>query len=359
MRPSVKRALWVPSVFVVACATLAACSSSGSSSGPPSSSSSSSSSSAAASGALKKGLAAYVVPKLLGAQYFTVADTAKFGGAIAALQDLGETGTETSGTAATPASELPAIQAAITKGANILIVSATDPTALCPTLKSAMDKGITVVTYDSDAPTCRNLFVNQASSQAIGANLVDLMAKEIHNSGDIGIVSAAASATNQNAWIGFMKEELKKYPNVHLVSTVYGNDDPTTATQVTQGLLQRYPNLKGIIAPTSVGIVSAAQVVTSSKYKGKVIVTGLGTPESMKTYVSNGVAPAFYLWSPADLGFLAAYAAVNYASKTITSAEGQSFTAGKLGKFTVGGDSTILLGPPLKFDASNIDQYHF
>jgi rhamnose transport system substrate-binding protein len=220
-------------------------------------------------------------------------------------------------------------------------------------------QGITVVTYDSDAPTCRNLFVNQASSQAIGANLVDLMAKEIHNSGDIGIVSAAASATNQNAWIGFMKEELKKYPNVHLVSTVYGNDDPTTATQVTQGLLQRYPNLKGIIAPTSVGIVSAAQVVSSSKYKGKVLVTGLGTPESMKTYVSNGVAPAFYLWSPADLGFLAAYAAVNYASKTITSAEGQSFTAGKLGKFTVGADSTILLGPPLKFDASNIDQYHF
>src|SRR5262249_55180154 len=152
MRPSIKRTLWVPSVFMVACATLAACSSSGSSSGP--SSSSSSSSSAAASGALKKGLAAYVVPKLLGAQYFTVPDTAKFGGASAAVQELGETGTETSGPAATPASELPAIQAAITKGANILIVSATDPTALCPTLKSAMDKGITVVTYDSDAPSC-------------------------------------------------------------------------------------------------------------------------------------------------------------------------------------------------------------
>ena len=134
------------------------------------------------------------------------------------------------------------------------------------------------------------------------------MAKEIHDSGDIGIVSAAASATNQNAWIAAMKQELKKYPKIHLVATVYGNDDPTTATQVTQGLLQRYPNLKGIIAPTSVGIVSAAQVVSSSKYKGKVLVTGLGTPESMKKYVANGVAPAFFLWNPADLGYLAAYA---------------------------------------------------
>jgi rhamnose transport system substrate-binding protein len=352
MRRSAKRRLLASAVVLVASATLAACSSSNNSS--PSAGSSSPD-----SGGLKTGLKAFVIPKLLGAQYFTIADSAKSGGAIAGLQALGETGTETSGTAATPASELPAIQAAITKGANILIVSATDPTALCPTLKAAMAKGITVVTYDSDAPTCRDLFVNQASSQAVGDSLVDLMAKQIHDSGDIGIVSAAASATNQNAWIGYMKQELTKYPKIHLVSTVYGNDDPTTATQVTQGLLQRYPNLKGIISPTSVGIVSAAQVVASSKYKGKVIVTGLGTPDSMKKYVADGVSPEFELWNPANLGYLAAYAAVNYASHKITNAQGQSFTAGKLGKFTVGPDHTIILGPPLVFSAANINNYNF
>ena len=351
MRRSAKRRLLASAVVLVASATLAACSSS--------TTSAPSGSGSPDSGGLKTGLKAYVIPKLLGAQYFTIADSAKSGGAIAGLQALGETGTETSGTAATPASELPAIQAAITKGANILIVSATDPNALCPTLKAAMAKGITVVTYDSDAPTCRDLFVNQASSKAVGDSLVDLMAKQIHDSGDIGIVSAAASATNQNAWIGYMKQELAKYPKIHLVSIVYGNDDPTTATQVTQGLLQRYPNIKGIISPTSVGIVSAAQVVSSSKYKGKVIVTGLGTPDSMKKYVANGVSPEFELWNPADLGYLAAYAAVNYASKKITNAPGQSFTAGKLGKFTVGPDRTIILGPPLVFSSANINNYNF
>ena len=352
MRRSLKRALWAPAVLLVAASVLAACSSSGSSS-------SSSSSPASASGGLKKGLKVFVIPKNLGNPYFTTADSAKSGGAIAALDALGATGTETSGTQATPASQIPAIQAAISKGANALIVSATDPSALCPTLNGAMSKGITVVTYDSDAPACRNLFVNQASSKAVGDSLVDLMAKQIHDSGDIGIVSAAASATNQNAWIGYMKQELAKFPKIHLVSIVYGNDDPTTATQVIQGLLQRYPNIKGIIAPTSVGIVSAAQVVSSSKYKGKVIVTGLGTPDSMKKYVANGVSPQFELWNPADLGYLASYAAVNYASKKITNAPGQSFTAGKLGKFTVGPDRTIILGPPLVFSSANINNYNF
>jgi rhamnose transport system substrate-binding protein len=354
MRRTVRRALWAPVVLLSASALLAACSSSGGSSSASGSSSSGSSS----SGALKKDLKVYVIPKNLGNPYFTLADSVKTGGALAALGTLGETGTETSGTAATPASQIPAIQAAITKGANALIVSATDPSALCPTLKSAMAKGITVVTYDSDAPSCRDIFINQASSQAIGESEVDLLAKEIHDSGEIGIVSAAASATNQNTWIGYMKQELKKYPKMKLVSTVYGNDDPTTATQVTQGLLQHYPNLKGIISPTTVGILAAAQVLDTSKYKGKVALTGLGTPVAMKKYVEDGTVQSFELWNPANLGYLAAYAAVNFASKKITGASGQTLSAGKLGSFTIGADHTILLGPPLVFTKSNINNYN-
>jgi rhamnose transport system substrate-binding protein len=351
MRVTFKRALPILAVLLAA-SILAACSSS-------SSTTSSSSSSSGSSSAVKKGLKVFIIPKNLGNNYFTTADSAKSGGAIAALDELGESGTETSGTSATPASQIPAIQAAIAKGANVLIVSATDPTALCPTLKSAMAKGITVVTYDSDAPTCRDLFINQASTAEIGTSEVDLLAKEIHSTGQIGIVSAAATATNQNAWIGYMKQELAKYPNMKLVSIVYGNDDPPTATQVTEGLLEKYPNLKGIISPTTVGILAAAQVVSTPKWKGKVIVTGLGTPDEMKTYVANGVAPAFILWNPANLGYLAAYAAVYLASHKITNAAGQTFTAGKLGKYTVGADHTILLGPPTVFNSANVNNFNF
>jgi rhamnose transport system substrate-binding protein len=350
MSISIKGAMAATAALLVA-VMLAACSS-------PSSSDTGAAAKKGANG-LDKGLKVFVIPKNLGNNYFTVADSAKTGGAIAALDALGETGTETSGTAATPASQIPAIQAAIAKGANVLIVSATDPSALCPTLDAAMKKGITVVTYDSDAPSCRDLFVNQASTAEIGISEVDLLARELHDTGEIGIVSAAATATNQNAWIGYMKQELKKYPKMKLVSIVYGNDDPPTATQVTEGLLEKYPNLKGIISPTTVGILAVAQVVATPKWKGKVIVTGLGTPLEMKAYVSDGVCPAFILWNPAHLGYLAAYAAVNYASHKITNAVGQSFTAGTLGKYTVGADDTILLGPPLVFNSSNINDFHF
>jgi rhamnose transport system substrate-binding protein len=362
LRRAKKLALALPiaaTVAVAACSSSSSSSSTAASTAPSASGASSAAASSGGSGGLKTGLKVFVVPKNLGNSYFTTADSANSGGAIAALDTLGETGTETSGTAATPASQIPAIQAAISKGANALILSATDPTALCPTLESAMKRGITVVTYDSDAPTCRSMFINQASTAAIGTSEIDMLAKEIGDSGQIAIVSAAASATNQNAWIGYMKQELKKYPKMTLVSTVYGNDDPTTATQVTQGLLEQYPNLKGIISPTTVGIAAAAAVLDNPKYRGKIALTGLGTPDEMKKYVADGTVKEFELWNPASLGYLAAYAAVELASGKITGAAGQSFVAGKLGNFTVGADNTVLLGPPYVFTSANISQFNF
>ncbi|MGA2528372.1 MAG: rhamnose ABC transporter substrate-binding protein [Acidimicrobiales bacterium] len=313
----------------------------------------------AGTSALKKSLKVFVIPKNLGNSYFTTADSVKSGGALAALKTLGEVGAETSGTTDTPASQIPIIQADITKGANALIVSATDPSALCPTLNKAMKDGIVVVTYDSDAPACRTLFVNQATAEGLGESEVDIIASEIHDTGEIGIVSASASDTNQNTWISWMKVELKKYPKITLEPVVYGNDDTATSTTVTQGLLSRYPDLKGIISPTTVGIAAAAAVLDTAHYRGKVMLTGLGTPDEMKKYVADGTVKEFELWNPADLGYLAAYAAVELASGAITNKTGQSFTAGKLGKYTVLSGHTILLGKPFIFNKANINQFNF
>ncbi len=342
----------VSSVALVACGTTSSSSTTASGSSTSGSSSSGSSTSA-------KNVKVFVIPKQLGNSYFTTADSVKSGGALAAVQQLGATGSETSGNASTPSAQLPAIQAAISQGAKALVISATDPTALCPTLDAAMKKGVTVVTYDSDAPTCRTLFINQASTAQIGTSEVDLLAKQIHDTGQIAIVSASASSTNQNQWIGYMKQELKKYPKMQLVSIVYGNDDPATATQVTQGLLQQYPNLKGIISPTTVGIAAAAALLDTPQYRGKIALTGLGTPDEMKKYVADGTVQSFELWNPANLGYLAGYAAVELATHKITNKQGTTFTAGKLGKFTIGADHTILLGPPYVFTKANINNFNF
>ena len=158
-----------------------------------------------------------------------------------------------------------------------------------------------------------------------------------------------------------MKDELSKpeYTKFKLVKVAYGNDDDQKSFQETQGLLQAYPNLKGIISPTTVGIAAAARYLQGSKYKGKVKLTGLGTPNQMRDFVKDGTVEGFELWDPAKLGYLAAYAAAALASGQITGAEGEKFTAGDLGEYTIGKNGEIILGPPTVFDKNNIDEFNF
>ncbi|WP_028660212.1 rhamnose ABC transporter substrate-binding protein [Nocardioides insulae] len=298
-----------------------------------------------------------MLPKNLGNPYFdastTGAETAagEFGG------ELEEVGPET----ATPDSQVSFINTAAQQGVDSLIVSANDPTAICDALNEARDAGVKVVTFDSDTDTeCRDIFVNQADAAGIAKAQVDLIAEQIGDKGKIAILSAAANATNQNAWIKLMEEDLAaNHPNIELVDTVYGDDDDQKSFDQTSALLSRNPDLAGIVSPTTVGIAAAARYLSSSEYKGKVALTGLGTPDQMRAYIKDGTVTEFALWNPTDLGYLSAYVANALASEEITGEEGDTFEAGDLGEYTVGADGEVLLGEPFVFNAENIDDFSF
>jgi rhamnose transport system substrate-binding protein len=371
---AVRRPAVLAFAAVAAVSAIAACSSSSSSSSSVAGASSSSAStgasastgtsaSAAATG-IKKGLVVYFIPKDTQNPYEVLADQ----GGAKALTELGGKVVVSSGTADTAAAQIPSIQAAIQAHADAIVIAGNDPSALCPSLQQASSAGIKILSFDSDV-SCgsspNHLFINQADTASIGTSEVDILAKEIGSSGQIAILSAAASATNQNSWITYMKQELTKYPKMTLVKTVYGNDDPATSLTVLQGLLSAYPNLKGIISPTTVGIQASAQYLDTHKsLLKKLTLTGLGLPSQMKPYVKDGTVKEFELWNPSNLGYLAGYAAAALASGTASLTPGSSFTAGTLGSYkvlapTTGVGPSIVLGPPTVFDAANIDQFNF
>jgi rhamnose transport system substrate-binding protein len=298
-----------------------------------------------------------MLPKNLGNPYFE-ASTA---GAQEAAGELGATVEEVGPDAASPDAQVPFINTAAQQGVSALVVSANDPTAIGDALEEARSAGTKVVTFDSDTePQFRDLFINQASPEGIADKQLELIADQIGGEGEIAILSASANATNQNAWIALMEEKLASdYPDIELVETVYGDDDDQTSFDKTAALLQSHPDLKGIVSPTTVGIAAAARYVSTSEYKGKVAVTGLGTPSGMREYVEDGTVEAFALWNPNDLGYLATQAAAALVAGDITGEEGETFTAGRLGEFTVGADGEVLLGEPYVFDESNIADFDF
>ncbi|NUT46451.1 MAG: rhamnose ABC transporter substrate-binding protein [Saccharothrix sp.] len=307
---------------------------------------------------VKEGLKVAFLPKEVDNPYEIIMDK----GGIEAVTEVKGEGKEVGPSDASASSQVSYINTLVQQRQDAIVIAANDPNAVAPALKDAMAKGIAVVTVDSDAaPDARQVFVNQADSEEIGRSQIRLISAQVGGQGKIAILSATPNATNQNTWIEFMKDELAKpeHAGLELVKVAYGDDDDQKSFQETQALLQSIPDLKGIVSPTTVGISAAARYISSSPYKGKVALTGLGTPNQMRQFVKDGTVTEFALWDPAQLGYLAGYAAAALASGQITGAAGEKLKAGKLGERTIGERGEIILGPPTNFNAANIDQYDF
>jgi rhamnose transport system substrate-binding protein len=302
------------------------------------------------------------VVKNLGNPYFDTANA----GAQAAAKELGVTVQYQGPATADATQQIQLLNTLIAQKVTGLAISADDANALVPTGQAAMAACITTVSFDSAiAKGGASLFINQADTQGIGDIQVK-MALDLTGpaGGKIAILSATSTATNQNAWIDVMKADLAKpeYKALQLVDVVYGNDDDTTSYTQAQGLMTKYPDLKVIIAPTTVGIAASARAVTDGNMIGKVFVTGLGTPNQMRAYVTSGASPEFALWSPGDQGYLTIYAIDAIATGKITGKIGDTFTAGKLGSYTVVDSPNgpmVLLGQPTVFNKDNIANFNF
>jgi rhamnose transport system substrate-binding protein len=307
---------------------------------------------------IPEGLKTVSIPKQLGNPY----EEFEHSGVDEALEELGGSNRISGPTDAGASTQIPIINAAVQQEPDAIIIAGNDPDAVAPALKQAAQRDVKIVGMDSDvAPDARSVFINQVTTQLVGENQVESIGKQIDYKGEIAILSATANATNQNAWIEVMEETLKqdKYKDMKLVKIAYGDDDDQKSFQETQGLIQAYPNLKGIISPTTVGVAAAARYLSTSPQKGKIKLTGLGFPNQMRKFVKDGTVDEFQLWVPKDVGYLAGQAAAALVAGRITGKEGETFTAGRLGEYTIGANGEIVLGPLTTFNAENIDEFDF
>ncbi len=286
-------------------------------------------------------------------------------GFTAAIEAMGGTAVVQYPESATADAQITVIQSLISQGVDSICVAANDENALQAVLEEAMDAGIKVCSVDSSVnKDSRAVHCNQAGVDEIGLALIDAVYDISGGEGQFAILSATSQATNQNAWIDSMKSYMEsdsKYADLELVEVAYGDDESQKSTDQTQALLQKYPDLKVICSPTTVGIAAAAKVLQDQGSSVKL--TGLGLPSEMAAYIGDGddySCPYMFLWNPIDLGALGAYTSVALVNGDITGAAGDTFSC-ELGDYTVvdaaDGGTEIILGAPFKFDPSNIDEW--
>lgn len=296
-----------------------------------------------------------LLPKSKGNQYFVTCEK----GARTAAAELDAELKFDGPINSDPAKQNEIVENWITDGVDVIVAACENRDSISTALKKAQSAGIKVITFDADAqPDARSFFVNQATAQGIGEQLIDTAAKLTGGEGEFAIITGTLTASNLNEWIKYIKQrQAAEYPNMKLVDIKPCDDQKDKAQQEATNLLSAYPNLKAIIAVCSPAVPGAAEAVKQAGKAGAVKVLGLGLPSENKAYVKEGVTQAVVLWNVEELGYLAIMAAAAVAKGDLV-AGATEFEAGKLGTMEVAGDN-IILGKPFVFTKENIDQFDF
>ncbi|MGH7084541.1 MAG: substrate-binding domain-containing protein, partial [Acetobacteraceae bacterium] len=247
------------------------------------------------------------------------------------------------------------VQSLINKRLDAVGVSANSPTALEALAAKAAKQGIVFYSSDSqvDGPDVA-LRVQQTDPRQLAYTVIDQLAGQVGNSGEVAFVSGGPTATNLNTWIGYMKSHMAaKYPGLKLVSIQYAGENISQATTVTSQLLSAYPHLLGIVGVNSTAVPGAAQAVLTAGLSGKVAVTGITDPNTIRSYVNNGTVHSVVLWNPVDLAYLTVWGVVQILEKKPFAAENKVPSLGSVKYFA--NDKTLLLGPPMVITKANVD----
>jgi ABC-type sugar transport system substrate-binding protein len=326
----------------------------------------------------QKALKIVMVPKFTGTAYFAATEK----GAKEAVAELKGKGVAidflyTGPSVANTDEQIRMIDDLVAQKPDAITIAASDADAMVPVAKKAKTSGIKVITYDGDVadPTARQWFVNQGTFTQAGAALVDVVAEQAGAGARFAVVSTAPGAFSQNSWIAAMKAQMQaKYPKMRLVDIRYGLNKPAESFSAAQDLINKYRGqLDAIVAPSVVALPKVAEAVEQAGLTGKIVVTGMSTPNDMKEFVKRSTVKTVVLWNPVDLGYLAVYAAQASLAGTLKDNATQAkVPAGRLGTrdavesledITAKGPLTlknvIVLGDPLRFTKDNIDQCNF
>src|SRR5215207_8070765 len=168
-------------------------------------------------------------------------------------------------------------------GYDVVMLSNNSGDQIVPAAVAAQEAGTRVVTWDSPIPTGEgeDLFVAQVDFTETGQVMAEMALSILgEDGGQFAILSASPDAANQNAWIAAMETALddEKYANLELLEIVYGDDQSEKSYEQAQALISKYPDMELIMAPTSVGIVSAAKALQDEGLCDEIKVSGLGVP---------------------------------------------------------------------------------
>ena len=296
-----------------------------------------------------------IMPKLIGIPYFNASEV----GAVQAGKDMGLNVKYVGPTNADATEQVRMIEDLINQGINALCIAPNDPDALSPVLKKCKEAGITVLDWDTPAkPEDVVYSIQQIDNEVYGRLYFDeLVRLGGSDEFEYAIITGGLNAANLNGWIDAGLEYAKtKYPKLKLVTDKVPSDESQQmAYERALELMKAYPNLKAILGYSTPAPLGAAKAVQEKGVQGQIIVLGSTTPTDSIPYLEDGSLSEGLLWDPAQLGYLAIFAAKEVLEGR-TLSDGQDVA--NVGKITVNG-KIVVMGPPAIWTKDNAKNFPF
>ena len=297
------------------------------------------------------------MPKFIGHPVFTLANE----GAQAAAEELGDTVNYVGSTEIDASKQIEWIDNCTQQGVDAIMVGALDPNALVPALNAATEKGILVNTWDADVdPSARSIFISTPTAEDLGEAMAEMLGDAMDWEGTWAWLSSGPDVANQVAWINateaYMEANADKFAKMELVTTVYGESDDAKSYSAAEGLIARYPDLKGIISPDAAGLPAGARAIQDGGKCGEVYITGVALPSAMTTFVHDGCVKSFLLWKFDDLGYLTTYVTHQLLAGVIEGNVGEVIEVGRLDTRTILDGGIVAVSKPVIYTIDNVDE---
>ncbi len=248
----------------------------------------------------------------------------------------------------------------VNQGVDVLCFSANDPNACEEICKQARDKGIIVISTESATMTNIDYDVEAFNDAGLGAFLMDELAKMMGEEGEYITMVGSMTMESHNNWAdAAVAQADAKYPNMTLVDDkrVSSDSDAEVAYNRTKEMIQKYPNLKGILGTSSFDAPGAARAIDELGLTGKVFAISVAMPSETRDYLKSGVLTTVGLWDPA----VTAKVMLNLAVKM---AKGEKIEAGidlgETGYEAVKIEGKVIIGDgALAITKDNVDTFTF
>lgn len=227
----------------------------------------------------------YMISFFAGADYFKGC----FAGFEAAANEAGVKATYMGSQGSDMNAEVTVLEQVIAMNPKGIAVSCVNPDGMKASIDKAIDAGIPVVTFDADSPDSKRYSFLGTGNYYAGTVAAKALGEQIGGAGQVGVLQVPGLLNLQERVDGFTDTMTALYPDVEIVQVVNGNLDQAEGAKVTSGMLQAYPEIKGIFGSDSSAGVGAATAVKEAGKAGEIKIIAFDTDTGTLDLIKEGV----------------------------------------------------------------------